>query len=175
MKKFKMACGLALTMAGLLGVNAAHAAPSFSDQVTATKDIVFNETAQALTFDIAIPDGTLTAGALADAHVVATSKVSNSTGKLVGTRFTQGLPNQVISGTYKNIAEIKGQNDNTNILKLGLNGSSSQPSEWKTVNGDMYLVEKTVGDDNTRLQAVGAQTVKADTYVLSLDAAVYNP
>lgn len=174
MKKFNITCGL--MMAGLMSASAAHA-DSFGEHITQTRTIVFAQAADSLTLDIAVASG-LESHSLADKQLIATSKAYAGDSARAGIRFSNSA-NQVVSGSsgnWGNLVTISGENDPNNKLKLSMGGAGTfTQGKWISVGDDTYYVENAPGDDSMNYVANGAQTVPADNYVLSLDAAVYNP
>ncbi|MDR7019092.1 hypothetical protein [Aeromonas salmonicida] len=146
-------------------------ADSFSDLTSANADITFTQPTSPLTLTIQ-PDN-LNAGLLNDLTEVATYTLTNTnTDARVAVRFTPtaGTPNSNV-----NKMTFSGRNDPSNKLNLQILAPSG--SFITDENGFTFWTYNGSGSENLggRIAASGSQTVHADVYNVSMDAAIYNP
>ncbi|MEX3136948.1 hypothetical protein [Serratia ureilytica] len=148
----------------LLGVSSGVRAVPISSIVTGTADVVFRETGTA-TITVT-PVGTLQAG-VHNARVIANATAS-ATGGPVAYRWSPA-GSEARSG-FDDQRTLTGKADESNRLNV-LTVANATASEvypgWYAANGESTSLDITV------MTASENQAVAADTYVVSLDAAVW--
>jgi len=158
--------------------NASFAA-AFSNETTATADIVFNAPTNPLTLTIT-PDTGLVAGLIPSNTKVATVSAVPQSPAIVGVRFTPNTLNMALDPAEKNFADISGANDPGNILAVNLMGDvDGFALSEVSVGTDTYLFDDVSNGANvfngSLVTYVNAdQQIGVDTYTVSLDAAIYN-
>lgn len=163
---------LAILM-GCIAVGAAgSASAAFVESTTATENLVFAAPVSALTLEIT-PLDDLEAGDYPVSQKLADVKViNNSTDGFsrLGLRWTPGVASQIVLGTNQRLASITGNA-----------GNQMQASIWFADGAnsiDGYYLQNAVSQDGTLVAAINSpivQTIKADIYPVSLDAAIWNP
>lgn len=168
---------LSIVMSSLIfsGVSMmAHAVPSMSDITTQTAEIQIGAIANPVTFDLQPVSGQQAAPAsTADNTTVANWTISTSAAAQHAIRWTPEFPKQTVN-TDSTEAVIDGASSSGNHLTLVLN--TADASTLTTMDdASHYFVMNSglqhVGTLNTK----GIQQVPADTYKVSLDAAIFNP
>ncbi|HDC4393602.1 TPA: hypothetical protein O8L60_004591 [Enterobacter cloacae] len=160
-KNIKRLSVIALLVAGSAGV--AHAAP-VSAVVTGTGDVVFQETGTA-TITVT-PEANLTAG-LHNNTLIARA-TATATGGQVAYRWTPAA--SVAIGTDNTQRTISGKANAANKLNVVSTAAATVSAaypEWYAANSNASTLDITVR--TTPVQ----QAVAADTYVVSMDAAVW--
>lgn len=147
-------------------VNAANAA-TISNSTTATTAFTFSPEHNVqlkLT-----PASGLVAGSIATGVQVATGLITDSTASQLAFRFT---PDTGASGKQEtaNTITLSGTNA-SNLISLELAGDSTSFR-----SGDAWVhTTKSMTSEPIYIKTNGAQTVNADTYTVSVDAADYAP
>ena len=151
---------IALLMAG--GMGAAVAAP-VSTVVTGTGDVVFTETAQA---SISVtPVSVLEAGE--KTNLVVANAVANATAGNIAFRWT---PDASIQTNTPLDRRISGKSDAANKLNVTTIATATQSPSYP----DWYVANNSSNTLNIEIRTTPTpQIVAADTYTVSLDAAVW--
>ncbi|MFO6501850.1 AfaD family invasin [Serratia marcescens] len=165
-RKFTKASLAMMVLAGSVG--AAQAAGPVGSPVTATANIVFVAPAS-IVHTLTAEQG-LAAGNIADGVKFATGNVSLSDAStaIMAVQFTKNVG---AAGTNDSTRVISGNTDNTRKLKVKLNSPVSvtpQADGWIVLDGAGANLPYTIVSD-------GQQVVVADTYTVSVDAAIYQP
>ncbi|PXW51505.1 hypothetical protein DFO55_11877 [Grimontella sp. AG753] len=165
---------LFLAFAGMAVLSTAQAAQSFSDQISETAEIVFNAPIVPLELSIAPVTG-LSAGLIPASTKVADFSLISGNGNTnynMGVRWNSAS-NQTVNTSDSTIAVVSGANP-THKAQFKLVMPNSQSI---TVGADSYLVStaalQTALGQITTIAA--DQIIPADTYTVTLDAALYNP
>jgi len=148
---------------------AAHAA-TVTDITTATATLDF-EAPVTLTHTLTAVSN-LQAGSVADNTPVANGEVTLSGSTALPVVVSPSTTMQVGTGLGANIMTLSGTSDATHKLVVDLVSPSGADMHGQSVAGRQWF---TLGADNKySIQVSGAQTVSADQYNVSIDAALYN-
>lgn len=160
--KFGKICVLTLLCAGFAGTAQAGQP---SGVVTATGDVSFTSPSS-VSLSVTPVSG-LVAGAVAANTKVATGAASATDPQKIAYRWTPGT-GDISGGSIKNLIKIKGKNDPANIISLKLNSDAG----FSVDGGNGWIVPlKPTKSENLTVITPAAETVNADTYVVSIDAA----
>lgn len=160
-KNIKRASAIAILVASAAGV--AQAAP-ISAVATGTGDVVFQETGTASI--VVTPESNLTAGMHNDTLIARAT--ATATGGQIAYRWTPNA--SVVRNGDNQQRTISGKADAANKLDVVSSAAATQSAaypEWYAANSGASTL-----DISVRTAPV-AQSVAADTYVVSMDAAVW--
>lgn len=165
-KNIQRVSAIALLVAGTVG--GAQAA-LVSAVATGTGDVVFEQSATASI--VVTPSTGLPAGVTAAGTTIATAVAKIITGSTASTsvayRWTPAA--STVVGNDPLTRTISGKSNVANQLQVASTASASADpagSGW-------YIANAAATDLNIQVKTVSQQTVAADTYVVSLDAAVW--
>ncbi|SFU20605.1 Saf-pilin pilus formation protein [Kosakonia arachidis] len=155
---------------------ASSASAAFIEQVTQTSTLTFSQPTSALNLVIN-PVAGLTAGAFQNgaqlANITVTQTASTDLNH-IGLRWTPGIANQVVESSRQ--AVVLGDTSATNQLKAIISFTGVAGSDVASpAGGPYYVTTPTVNTLNAQILTQGNQNIAADTYPISLDAAVYIP
>lgn len=163
----KMLLALAV-MSATSAVNAA----TVTDRVTGTADIVFNQPANPLTLTITPRTGLVAGDYSVNGTEAADFTVTSDREAMLAVAWTEGFSGQQVLGSPHRVrAVISGTNDPDNnqasFYLAGDNGTSIVPVD--NVDWSVYQESK-----EFKGFVVADSQIRADTYRISIDAAVYN-
>lgn len=144
-------------------------AESFDSMTSATANIIFTQPVSPLSLSITPASGNL-AGVVKSQYQVATYKLTSTLSSRIGVRFS---PSAGTPGSSENIMTFTGKNNSTNKASLEIIAPSGSSI---VVDNNSFWVSKTnVSDFSGTIKTHGSQTIKPDTYPISMDAVVYTP
>ncbi|MFY3769340.1 hypothetical protein AHYW_000218 [Providencia manganoxydans] len=160
---------LAITMIAI-GMSSAPVLAENISQITKEQaDIVFKEAAQPATLEI-IPADDLSAGDFPAETVVGAIKAIAGSNDLVAYAFQNNVSTQDANdkGSYQYVS-IVGKNGNEIMLYAPADEASEE-----LIDGLLWQISKNPGAPlNGKLKLSSAQTVKADTYTVYMQAGIY--
>lgn len=174
MKSTYLTC-LPLLLSLLSGIWGTAQAGDFGDAMVKTTDITIQKATVPLVIEPEIlPD--LKAGSIRSDVRLGYFEVhrlrEEGNQNRIGVRYTPNVNTQIVTDD-RSVARLLGQDNAAHELKIAFQGLNSG-FHWVGVDDDIYLVSYLDLSDVTYiLSSAGEQDVAADTYVLSLDAAIY--
>lgn len=155
---------------GLLMVSAAASAGTVSNITTATTNVEFSSTSTVT--NTLIPVTGLKAGAISSSTLLAKGTVStNDTGPVA---FGVTASDRHVESGSAFIAT--GGNNSNNTLSFKILPGNLLSVKVEEINGRTWTINDTsTGSLDYNVFVAGAQNINADTYNISVDAAVYQP
>ncbi|PXW51494.1 hypothetical protein DFO55_11866 [Grimontella sp. AG753] len=159
---------------GLVGT---ASSAEFVDKVTATADLGFSESSSPLTMTIT-PAENLMAGDFAVSSNLASISITRpgtSPSTRLGIRWTPGVPSQQVQSSNYRWAQVSGKNNANNKIMASLWFTTPTGTAVTDPDGNYFTTTTAVSNLNATINTGTAQTINADVYPVSVDAAIYIP
>lgn len=157
---------------GLLMVSAVASAGTVSNVTTATTNVEFSSTTTVT--NTLTPVTGLKAGAISAATVLANGTVSTNNTGLVSFGVTASDSHAESESGGAFIAT--GENSSDNKLTFNILPGDLLSVKVDEINGRLWAINNTsTGSLDYNVLVATAQNINADTYNISIDAAIYNP